>query len=186
MSHGRRTLSEFGDWQWRGGQASELAMRLRDGIRLGLGSALCLAPFFLVAAQRPASSRKNTFTISAVRIDLLRHPSVARELRLSPDQLQKAKTLLAEHDQEFWVQMRDAGLDLAGFQCLRSGEKLILFDELEKRVADIGGKTDDKFLSPLSAPLDAAQRQRLHEIALQAAGDQALLDPAISKAVGLG
>jgi Leucine rich repeat/Leucine Rich repeat len=166
-------------------------MRLSSGLRFEVGCALCLccalclAPYSLVTAQAPARPRGSTFSISAVRIDLLRHESVQTELRLKPEQVQKAKALLADHDREFWEQMRTAGVDLAGFQGFRSGERVILFDELAKRVDDIGGKTDDKFAPRLSELLDAGQRHRLDEIALQAAGNQALLDPTIAKTLAL-
>lgn len=103
-------------------------------------------------------------------VQLANHPAVQKELGASDDQVAKLKTLGEEARAELQTAGGAAGLQ--GLQELPPEERRAKQVEAVRRV-------NEKYKSKLAEILDKKQVQRLDQIALQFAGDQAYADPAV-------
>jgi len=107
--------------------------------------------------------------------------AVQKELGLNEDQVAKVKDIAQDHREDLQQQREGAGLG-GRPQGDASAE------EQEKRTAQMAAirkNVDDKFMPKLNEILDKTQQTRLHEIAIQAAGPQALEDANVAKALDL-
>jgi hypothetical protein len=104
-------------------------------------------------------------------VALLANPGVQKELKLDSEQVEKA-TALATSTREKMTGLRD---QLQGLQGQEANAKR---QELMKPINEEAMKSAHAFLKP-------EQVKRLHEIALQQQGANALNDPAIAKKLGI-
>jgi len=108
-------------------------------------------------------------------------PAVQKELGLNEDKVAKVKDLAQDYREDLQQQVEGAGL--AGRPPADASA-----EEQHKRMtqmAEIRKNVSDKFLPKLNEILDKTQQTRLHEIAIQAAGPQALQDADVVKALDL-
>lgn len=98
------------------------------------------------------------------------NPAVQKELNLKPEQVEKLKDVTQDVREEFMSALQSAGID-------RDTPP----EERAKKMAEVQKGIKDKFLPKLAEALDKAQLARVHEIAIQAAGAQALLDADVQK-----
>jgi len=105
--------------------------------------------------------------------------AVQKELALKPDQAEKIKDLAADVREEMMSAMAGAGIDRSGLQDLSPEERTKKLAEIQTKMAEVSKTVNDKFLPKLKDALDALQLKRVHEIAIQAAGAQALLDAGV-------
>jgi Spy/CpxP family protein refolding chaperone len=110
------------------------------------------------------------------------NPAVQKELALKPDQAEKIKDLAQDVREEFMQQMQASGLGgRGGGQDLSPEERAKRQAEMQTKFAEIRKGINDKFLPKLKETLEPAQLKRVHEIAIQYAGAQALQDPGVQK-----
>jgi hypothetical protein len=105
--------------------------------------------------------------------------AVQKELSLKPEQAEKIKDLAADVREEFMQQMQAAGG--GGGRDLSPEEQQKRRAEMRTKMAEIRKGINEKFLPKLAEALDKTQLKRVHEIAIQAAGAQALLDAGVQK-----
>jgi Spy/CpxP family protein refolding chaperone len=100
--------------------------------------------------------------------------AVQKELALKPEQAEKLKDLAQDVREEFMQQLQAAGGGGGGQD--QSPEER---EKMRAKMVEIRKSVNEKFLPKLKDALDAAQVKRVHEIAIQAAGAQALQDPGV-------
>jgi hypothetical protein len=100
--------------------------------------------------------------------------AVQKEVGVKPDQAEKIKDITADVREEFMSAMAAAGGGGAG-QDASPEER----EKMRAKMAEVRKTVNDKFLPKLKEALDATQIKRVHEIAIQAAGAQALQDPGV-------
>jgi hypothetical protein len=102
--------------------------------------------------------------------------AVQKEVGARPEQKEKIKALADDVREEIMQQMSSASVGLATAAATA---------EERQKLAEIRKGINDKYLPKLATTLDKAQLKRVHEIAVQAAGAQALLDPGVQKDLAL-
>jgi hypothetical protein len=111
--------------------------------------------------------------------------AVQKELSLKPDQVEKIKDLSQDVREEMMSQLQSAGIDFAGMRDLSGEERAKKMAEIQAKMAEIQKGINEKFMPKLAEALDKAQLTRVHEIAIQAAGSQALLDAGVQKELAI-
>jgi hypothetical protein len=106
---------------------------------------------------------------------------VQKELALKTEQIEKAKSLMLEHRQEFISEFQSAGFDFQGLQNLSDDERQKEFAKFQEKMGEIGKSLHEKFQPKLAEFLDEAQKTRLAELAHQAAGAQDLANAEVVK-----
>lgn len=101
----------------------------------------------------------------------LQRPDVQKELKLSPDTIKK----LGEIQIGMQTQMREK------FQEMQQGGGEFNQEAMQKMVQDLMKDTEKKQM----ALLDDSQKKRLHEVAIQIAGNAAILREDVQKDLGL-
>jgi hypothetical protein len=100
--------------------------------------------------------------------------AVQKEVGVKPDQAEKIKDLAADVREEFMAAINAAGGG-AGGQDQSPEER----EKMRAKMAEVRKSINEKFLPKLKEALDATQMKRVHEIAIQAAGAQALQDAGV-------
>lgn len=113
------------------------------------------------------------------------YESVQKELGLKPDQVDRAKELVAEVREEFTQQIQTAGLDSSGQQNSSREDRQKWMAETQPKRALVSKNVNDKFRTKLAEILDKPQQVRLHQIAIQVAGSQAFQDADVAQDLGL-
>jgi Spy/CpxP family protein refolding chaperone len=111
--------------------------------------------------------------------------AVQKELSLKPDQVEKLKDLSQDVREEMMQQLQSAGIDFAGMRDLSGEERAKKMAEVQAKMAEIQKGINEKFMPKLAETLDKSQLARVHEIAVQAAGAQALLDAGVQKELAI-
>jgi hypothetical protein len=109
------------------------------------------------------------------------NPAVQKELNLKPEQVEKLKDVTQDVREEMMQQIQGAGIDFAGMRDLPPEERAKKMAEVQAKMAEIQKGINEKFMPKLAEALDKSQLARVHEIAIQAAGSQALLDAGVQK-----
>jgi len=109
-------------------------------------------------------------------IAIAHNAAVEKEVGIKPDQKEKIDDLFRDVAEEVQQQMASAGIDFQSLRDLPQEERQKKMAEVGAKMAEVRKGVNDKFLPKLKEALDATQLKRVHEIAIQAAGAQALLD----------
>jgi Spy/CpxP family protein refolding chaperone len=107
--------------------------------------------------------------------------AVQKELGLTEDQIAKLKTL----GDEARAEMQQGVGGFEGLRDLPAEERRAKMTEFMAKQAEAARKVAEKYKPKVAEVLDAKQVERLDQIALQAAGVQALSDPAVAKTLKL-
>jgi len=108
-------------------------------------------------------------------ITVATNAAVEKEISIKPEQKEKLSDLQADVREEFMQQMASAGPPAGPDATPEEREKMrAKFTEIRKTV-------NEKFHPKLAEILDKDQLKRVHEIAIQAAGAQALHDADVQK-----
>lgn len=107
--------------------------------------------------------------------------AVQKEVGVKPEQAEKLKDLTADVREEMMSAMASAGISREGLQDLSPEERTKKLAEIQTKMAEVTKGVNEKFLPKLAETLDKTQLKRVHEIAIQAAGAQALLDAGVQK-----
>jgi len=97
-----------------------------------------------------------------------------KEVSIKPDQKEKLHDLSQDVREEVMQAMQASGLSFQGLQDLSQEER-------QKKMAEVSKTVNEKFAPKLAEILDKTQAKRIHEIAIQLAGAQALLDAGVQK-----
>jgi hypothetical protein len=111
--------------------------------------------------------------------------AVKKEIGVKPDQGQKITDLAADVQEEMRGAMASSGIDLQGLRDLTGEERTKKMAEVGAKMAEVRKTVNDKFGPKLAEILDKDQMKRVHEIAIQAARAQALLDAGVQKDLNL-
>jgi hypothetical protein len=111
--------------------------------------------------------------------------AVQKELNLKPEQAEKIKDLAQDVREETMSSLSGAGVDFQGLRDLSPEERTKRMAEIQTKMAEIQKTINEKFMPKLAEALDKAQLKRVHEIAIQAAGAQALVDAGVAKDLAL-
>jgi hypothetical protein len=111
--------------------------------------------------------------------------AVQKELNLKPEQTEKLKDLAQDVREEMMQQIQAAGVSFQGLQDLAPEERQKRMAENQTKMAEVQKSINEKFQPKLAEALDKAQLKRVHEIAIQAAGAQALVDAGVAKELAL-
>jgi hypothetical protein len=114
-------------------------------------------------------------------LTIARNAAVQKELSLKPEQAEKIKDLADDVREEITQQMASSGVNFQGLQDLSPEERQKKMAEMQTKMAEVRKAINEKFMPKLAETLDKAQLKRVHEIAIQAAGAQALLDAGVQK-----
>jgi hypothetical protein len=109
------------------------------------------------------------------------YAAVQKEVGVKPEQNEKIKDLVADVREEVMSAMASAGISREGLQDLSPEERSKKMAEIQTKMAEVHKSINEKFLPKLAETLDKGQLKRVHEIAIQAAGAQALLDAGVQK-----
>jgi outer membrane translocation and assembly module TamA len=112
-------------------------------------------------------------------ISVAANAAVQKELAVKPEQAEKIKDLSQDVREEMQQEMASTGIDFQGLRDLAPEERTKKMAEIGVKMAEVSKRVNDKFLPKLKDALDATQLKRVHEIAIQAAGAQALLDSGV-------
>ena len=107
--------------------------------------------------------------------------AVQKDLGLKDDQAAKVKDISQDYSEDIQQQLEGAGLGGRPQGDLSPEER----EKRETQMAAINKNVNDKFIPKLNEVLDKAQQTRLHEIAVQIAGPQALQDAEVAKALDI-
>jgi Spy/CpxP family protein refolding chaperone len=118
-------------------------------------------------------------------VTVVEHKAVQKELGLSEEKAEKIKDIATDVREEMQQQVEGAGIDFRGLRDLSGDERAKRMVEIQAKMAEIAKNINDKFLPKLAEILDKAQMTRLHEIAIQAAGPEALRDASVAGALSL-
>ena len=119
-------------------------------------------------------------------LTIANNAAVKKEINVKPEQEDKLKDLAQDVRDEMMSEAEAAGIGPGGGgQDLSPEEQAKRRAEMGVKFAAIRKKINEKFLPKLAEALDKAQLQRVHEIAIQAAGAQALTDPGVQKDLAL-
>ena len=115
-------------------------------------------------------------------LTIANNAAVKKEINVKPEQEDKLKDLAQDVRDEMMSEAEAAGIGPGGGgQDLSPEEQAKRRAENATKFAAIRKKINDKFMPKLAEALDKAQLKRVHEIAIQAAGAQALTDPGVQK-----
>jgi hypothetical protein len=160
-------------------------------LRKSLGACVAIAALFVLAAnvqETQAQGRRgggggmrgpqgvNDLSIASSKVE-----AVKKELGLKPEQAEKLKDLADDVREEVQSQLAAAGVSFAGLQEATPEERQKKMAEMQTKMAEVQKAVKEKFMPKLAEVLDKTQLKRVHEIAIQAAGVQALLDPGVQK-----
>ncbi|HEV8071523.1 MAG TPA: hypothetical protein VGP76_27660 [Planctomycetaceae bacterium] len=109
-------------------------------------------------------------------IAIAHNAAVEKEIGIKPDQKEKIDDLFKDVQEEVQSAMASSGIDFASLRDLPQEERAKKMGEVMAKAAEVRKGVNEKFLPKLKDALDATQLKRVHEIAIQAAGAQALLD----------
>jgi len=118
-------------------------------------------------------------------VTVVEHKAVQKELGLSEDKAEKVKDIVNDVREELTQQVEGAGIDFRGLRDLSGAERTKRMAEIQTKMAEISKNINDKFLPKLAEILDKTQMTRLHEIAVQVAGPEALRDAGVAGALSL-
>ncbi len=102
-----------------------------------------------------------------------------KEIGVNAEQREKLHDLAEDVNEEWMQSTRAAGID---FQGLSAEERQT---KMAEKMAEASKTVNEKFAPKLAAILDQTQVKRVHEIAIQVAGAQALLDAGVQKDLDL-
>jgi hypothetical protein len=160
-------------------------------LRKSLGSCVAIAALSLLVVnvhQANAQGRRggggmmrgpqgvDDLTVASSKAEALK-----KELGLKPEQAQKIEDLAADVREEITSALTSSGLDFAGLRDLPAEEQAKKRAEMMTKMAEVRKQVNEKFMPKLAETLDKAQLKRVHEIAIQVAGAQALLDSGVQK-----
>ncbi len=112
-------------------------------------------------------------------------PAVQKELKVKPEQQEKLSDLARDVTDERRDQLSGAGLNFQGLRDLSREERQKRMAEIQSKMAEINKAVNAKFMPVLEKILDKDQLVRLKEIAVQAAGPEALHDPDVVKELNI-
>ena len=144
-------------------------------------AALLLAASTVQQAQAQGRRGGGMFGLGVSPLGVIAAPAVQKELGLSEDQVAKVKDIAQDYREDLQQQREGAGLG-------GRPQGDVSAEEREKRTAQMAAirkNVDDKFMPKLNEVLDKTQQTRLHEIAIQVAGPQALEDATVVKTLDL-
>lgn len=104
-----------------------------------------------------------------------------KEVSIKPDQKEKIHDLSQDVREEVMQAMQSSGLSFQGLQDLSPEERQKKMAEMGAKMAEVSKTVNEKFAPKLAEILDKPQAKRIHEIAIQLAGAQALLDAGVQK-----
>ena len=104
-----------------------------------------------------------------------------KEVSIKPDQKEKLHDLSQDVREEVMQAMQASGLSFQGLQDLSQEERQKKMAEMGAKMAEVSKTVNEKFAPKLAEILDKTQAKRIHEIAIQLAGAQALLDAGVQK-----
>jgi hypothetical protein len=149
-------------------------------------AALCLiADVQQAQAQRGRGGMMGRGPQGVNDLQIAGNAAVQKELSLKPDQAEKIKDLSQDVREEMMQQLQGAGIDFAGMRELPAEERAKKMAEVQAKMAEIQKGINEKFMPKLAETLDKTQLTRVHEIAIQAAGSQALLDAGVQKELAI-
>lgn len=157
-------------------------------LRKSLGACVAIAALFVLAVnvqETQAQGRRggggmrgpqgvNDFSVASSKAE-----AVKKELNLKPEQAEKLKDLSDDIREEMQSQLAASGVSFAGLQEATPEERQKKMAEMQTKMAEIQKVVKEKFMPKLAEILDKTQLKRVHEIAIQAAGAQALLDAGV-------
>jgi hypothetical protein len=118
-------------------------------------------------------------------LGLVTNEAVQKDLGVKEDQTSKLKDLSDDINDERRQLVEGAGIDFRGLRDLSGEEREKRMAEIQTKMKDISKQINDKFRPQLEKTLSKDQLARLQEIAIQAAGPQALEDANVAKDLGL-
>jgi Spy/CpxP family protein refolding chaperone len=118
-------------------------------------------------------------------VSYIGYGSVQKELGLNEEKVEKLKDIANDVREEMTEQITGAGIDFRSLRELKGDELQKRRAEIQTKMAEISKTINDKFLPKVGEILDKTQMSRLHEIALQAAGPEALKDTGVVKDLAL-
>lgn len=157
-------------------------------VRCGAAAALAVAAMAVPSAQAQEHHHRGRHLGMAHGVSplfVLGHDAVQKELALKPDQAEKVKELVAQVHAEWSRQMQAAGGGRRGEPSASGEDGHRQFSEMRSKRADIAKNVNEKFRAKLAEILDVPQQTRLREIAIQAAGTDALRDGDVVRELGL-
>ncbi len=104
-----------------------------------------------------------------------------KEVGIKPDQKEKLHDLSQDVREEVMQAMQASGVSFQGLQDLAPEERQKKMAELGAKMAEVTKTVNEKFAPKLAEILDKTQAKRIHELAIQLAGAQALLDAGVQK-----
>lgn len=134
-------------------------------------------------AQRRGGGRMGPQGVNPLGI--VGNEAVQKDLGLKPEQTDKVKDIAQDAQDESREQITNSGIDFAGLRDLSADERAKRMTEIQAKMAEVQKVVNDKFMPKLAEVLDKGQMTRLHEIAIQAAGANALSDASVVKTLAL-
>ncbi len=104
-----------------------------------------------------------------------------KEVGIKPDQKEKLHDLSQDVREEVGQALQASGVSFSGLQDLSPEERQKKMAELGAKMAEVSKTVNEKFAPKLAEILDKTQAKRIHELAIQLAGAQALLDAGVQK-----
>jgi hypothetical protein len=104
-----------------------------------------------------------------------------KEVNIKPDQKEKIDDLSKDVREEVMQAMQASGVSFQGLQDLSPEERQKKMAEMGAKMAEVSKTVNEKFAPKLAEILDKTQAKRIHELAIQLAGAQALLDAGVQK-----
>jgi hypothetical protein len=150
-------------------------------VLFSIAALLCAASVVQEAHAQGRRGGMGGFGMGMSPLTVVGLPPVQKDLGLSDDKAAKVKDIAQDYNEDMTQQLEGAGLSGRPQGDLSAEER----EKRDTQIAAIRKNVNDKFMPKLNEVLDKTQQKRLHEIALQVAGPQALQDAEVVKALNL-